>query len=171
MARRWCFFRLESEEEINNWVDAIDKVMRPYVKQKYGRLPYGEFGELGDIEELTEQDRHLRDLMTLEGVAEAAEPGQMVVLNKRLYALASSMGALPERIRQIGFRGLEEGVPGGGYSGEREIIPGISEGTQIIMGMKRKLDKLPRPRGEVSRADIEAAIRKFDELRPPFPWE
>lgn len=157
MAKRWCFFTLDSEEDITNWWEAVEPILRAYA------AAHGyESSNWTDIERWAAEDKTYGDLLRLEGVAEEAEPGQYVVLNKRLYALAKKLDALPKHVES--FAACEEGVPSGVFEGKgREIVPGVSESTSVMLGMARKGEK--RRRAEISRADIEGALRRYDEER------
>ena len=157
MARRWCYFEFETEEELDRWTDIILSVLEAYEE----RMNYGSSGRTWDeIEVLAKKDQYYRDLLGLEGFIEEADVGQKVVLNRRQYALAKRLGLLPRRIHS--FADCEEGIPGGSFEGPgREIVPGVSESTNILFGMTRKGEQ--RPRIELSRADIEGGIHRIDE--------
>lgn len=152
MAKKRCFFTLDTEEEVVRWFDRAAAALESYVREAYPNAGWR------DVQALGKYDRRLRTLSTLESMAESAEPGQMVVLNGEEYGLAYMLGLLPARIRRMGFRGLEEGTPSNFYDSEREIIPGVSEQTTVVTGMRRKKDK--GSRGEVSRADVETVLRR-----------
>ncbi len=155
MPKKRAIFQLLDWEEINNWADAWQEAM-----EKAGFSEPEESMPLQEYQQLLKEAEVSR-LANLRNFAVEAEPGQYVVITRNEWTAAKRIGALPERLMSRTFESMPEGVPSKRYTTSREIIPGVREEVGGVLGMHLK--GVPAQKVEISRADIEEAIRRYDE--------